>query len=128
MLKRNIQHWPGSSERSRVLDERKGLANYVRLCCRPTHPMAEFARDKGRIGQYVWLEISDSVLFWRANRYSNDNAVKNIVTIGSDPRIALESPSVQAEVMIEGSLNPRWISFPDDADYQLGCVEEDIIF
>lgn len=119
LLKHNIPHWPGSSPLSRELDKRKGLANYVRLCCQPTHPMAGRARYEGRIGQYVWLEISDSVLFWRANRYSNDNAVKNIVTIGSDSRIALESSSQQAEVMIEGSLNPRWITFPNDAYYQL---------
>lgn len=112
LLQRNIHHWPASSEESRYYDSRKGLENYVRLCRYTNHPMANYALRHGRINDFVWLEISGDVLQWRATRYSNDNAVRNLVIINSDPRTALESTSIQAEIMVFESLNPRFIRFP----------------
>ena len=62
--------------------------------------MAACALYERRIQDYVWLEISDEVIGWKANLYSNDNAVANRSIINSDPNTALDSDSYQAEVLI----------------------------
>ncbi len=112
LLEQGIPHYPGSSQDSRRLDARANLEDYVRLCLNKNHPMAERARYEGRIEEYAWLEIDEIVMRWRATLFSSDNAVANRAVVNGDPRTALESPSIQAEVLVYGSLNAKWIEFP----------------
>ena len=112
LVARKIVHWPSSSEDSRRLDARSNLQDYVRLCTGKDHPMAARALHERRIQDYVWLEISDEIIRWRANLFCNDNAVANRTIINGEPNTALQSDSVQAEVLILGGLNAKWIAFP----------------
>lgn len=43
LLQRNISHSPASNDFSRSLDRGKNLEDYIRLCNRPSHPMADAA-------------------------------------------------------------------------------------
>lgn len=112
MLDRGMRHWPASNELSRNLDRQRNLEDYVRLCLRPEHPMATCAILERRVDRLVWLEVSDAVLHWRATLFSSDNATSNRAIINRDWRTAYKSESNQAEVLVEGSLNVRWIIFP----------------
>lgn len=112
LLGQNIMHWPASSEDSRKLDARSNLQDYIRLCTRQEHPMALRAVYDGRIKDYVWLEISDVVTRWAATLFSSDNAVAKRAIINNDPLTALESKSIQAEILILNRLDARWITFP----------------
>lgn len=75
--------------------------------------MAAKALFEGRIQDYVWLEVSDEVIRWKTTLYSNDNAVANRTTINNNPRTALESHSKQAEILVLGGLNVKYITFPE---------------
>lgn len=75
--------------------------------------MAHKAIQEGRIQDFVWLEIDDVVTNWRATLYSSDNAVAHRAIINNDPRTAFDSNSIQAEVLVLGGLNQKWIKFPD---------------
>lgn len=112
LVGRGIQHFPASNELSRELDARKDLQNYVRLCLRPQHPMATRALYERRVESLVWLEIDDVVTRWRATRFSDRNATANEARVDSSPATAFSSQDPQAEILVEGSLNPKWITFP----------------
>lgn len=114
LVDRKEIHWPASSPQSRTYDARRNLEDYVRLCLHKEHPMATRALLEGRIQDYVWLEIDDIVMRWRETLYSSDNAVANWSIINNDPKTALESSSIQAEVLVKRGLNVKWIKFPDD--------------
>lgn len=118
LVSRRIQHWPASSEDSRRYDERRNLQDYVRLCLRKEHPMAYIAVREGRIEKYVWLEISDEVMKWRATLFSDDNAVAHRANIDNNPRTALDSSSIQAEVLVHAGVNANWITFPKVSLYR----------
>ena len=113
LVRRNIPHWPASSEDSRKLDARSNLEDYIRLCTRRQHPMAALALYERRIKDYVWLEINDVVTQWRGTVYSSDNAVAKRAIIDRNPLTALGSTSIQAEVLISSRLDTRWITFPE---------------
>lgn len=49
---------------------------------------------------------------WRATRYSSDNAVANRAVINDSQSTALDSEAIQAEVLVLGGLNVKWITFP----------------
>lgn len=112
LLAKGLEHWPASSPDSRTYDARSGLEDYVRLCIRPSHPMADRAVYEGRIRDYVWLEVDEAVTRWASTLFANDNAVAKRTVINGDPRTALESKTGQAEVLIHGRLDQRWITFP----------------
>lgn len=71
---------PGGSSTSWILDERKGLQNFVRVSFVRDHPMLYIARQDGRINNPVILEISIEQCFKLATRYATQNAAKNGVT------------------------------------------------
>ena len=75
--------------------------------------MAYIAIREGRIQDFVWLEIDDIVTNWRATLYSSENAVANRAIINNDPQTAFNSPSIQAEILVHGGLNVRYIKFPE---------------
>jgi ssDNA thymidine ADP-ribosyltransferase, DarT len=53
---------PGGNQWSRDADEPKGMGRYVHLCFRSNHPMEYAARQDGRIGDSIFLEIHPSVM------------------------------------------------------------------
>ncbi len=108
---RGIAHFPASSPLSRDLDERKGLADYVRLALRPEHPMAWRAVHEGRIEEFVWLKVDRTVMRFGA-LFSDKNAAAADATIDSNWSTALKSDDPQAEVLVPGFISPRWITFP----------------
>ena len=71
---------PGGSSTSWILDERKGLQNFVRVSFVRDHPMMFVAQDDGRITRPVVLEINPDVIYLRNTKYSCQNAAKNGVT------------------------------------------------
>lgn len=109
---RGIRHYPASNSLSRNLDLRVELEDYARLCLHDRHPMAYKAVYEGRIISFVWLEIDDSVTRWRSTLFSDENATSNIAIVDNYWSTAFNSDSVQAEVLIKSSLNPKWITFP----------------
>lgn len=114
LLSNGIEHWPASNQLSRNLDKRINMKNYVRLCRQPNHPMAHKALIDGRINDFVWLQIDGVVANWQTTRFSSDNATRNYVNINDDPDTALGSFSPQAEILVEGGINVRWIKFPGE--------------
>jgi hypothetical protein len=112
LLGKKIDFIPASTYNSRKIDRDKELQNYVRLCKDPNHPMAYIAKEEGRIGYYKWLEIDESVLNWNNTLFSDLNACSNSATVDGDRSTFMESDDRQAEVLVHGSLNLNWISFP----------------
>jgi len=78
--------------------------------------MAEIALLAHRIKSIVWLEIDNSVIKWKSTRFSDDNATSNRFTINNHPRTAFGSNSCQAEILVEGGLSPKWITFPGEKE------------
>jgi hypothetical protein len=109
---RDIPYHPTSKKPSRGLDSHRNLENYVRLCLQPHHPIVSLAVAEGRISHLVWLEIDEVVCRWRATLFCDSDINSNNVVINNDPRTAIDSDDVQAEVFVDKSLNPKWIEFP----------------
>ena len=114
LVQRGINHYPGSNDDSRRLDARKSLENYVRLCLFPKHSMAELAVQHKRIDSFVWLSIDDRVIRLATSLFSDQNATANAAIINDDPNTALSSKNPRAEVLVEGSIDINWISFPSE--------------
>jgi len=55
---------PGSDEGSRLVDRRRNLHRYVHLCFKSNHPMEFVARQEGRIGDSIFLQVHASVIHW----------------------------------------------------------------
>jgi len=55
---------PGSDEGSRLVDRRRNLHRYVHLCFKNNHPMEYVARQDGRIGDTIFLQVHASVIHW----------------------------------------------------------------
>jgi|SaaInlStandDraft_4_1057021.scaffolds.fasta_scaffold45689_2 hypothetical protein len=108
--RRGIPYRSSSSKTSKMLDKRIGLQDYVRLCTKKYHPMAWRCIHDGRIQRISWLQIDMSVIYLHDNLFSDDNAVASRSTIGNDKNLALTSTTDQAEVMIQNSLAPRYIT------------------
>lgn len=53
---------PGSDEGSRDVDRRRSLHRYVHLCFKSNHPMEYVARQEGRIGDTIFLQVHASVI------------------------------------------------------------------
>lgn len=120
LLSAGVVHWPASNDLSRDLDERVNLGNYVRLCLQPEHPMAYRAQKDGRIRDVVWLQVDGAVARWSATKFSSDNATSSRAVVDGKLETALQSRSNQAEVLVEGGINPRWIKFPGEWVYTVG--------
>ncbi len=114
LIQRDIGHFPGSDNDSRRIDARKCLENYVHLCLRPEHSMAELAVKQKRIKSFIWLTIDSSVIRLESTLFSDQNATANAAIINHDPRTALASKNPRAEVLVEGSISLRCISFPSE--------------
>jgi hypothetical protein len=114
LIQRDIGHFPGSDNDSRRIDARKCLENYVHLCLFPEHSMAELAVKQKRIESFLWLTIDCSVIRIETTQFSDQNATANAAIINHDPQTALASKNPRAEVLVEGSIDLRCISFPSE--------------
>lgn len=103
-----LTYYPGGNFSSRMLDERKSLQDYVRLCLSPNHPMMWACLFQGRIQVCKWLEISPEIWSFNSNLYSDTNATANRAKIDSNPRTALNG-DIQAEVLVASSIPQRYI-------------------
>jgi hypothetical protein len=72
---------PGGNQWSWDADDRSGLGAYVHLCFRANHPMEYLARQDGRIGDTIFLEIHPDVLRWEGVMFSPDVSNKSGVPI-----------------------------------------------
>lgn len=72
---------PGGNEWSNVADGMKGMDSYVHLCFRSNHPMEYVARQEGRIGDTIFLQINPDVLLWAGVKFTADVANKSGVAI-----------------------------------------------
>jgi hypothetical protein len=73
----------GGNQWSRDADELKGMNLYVHLCFRSNHPMEYLARQDGRIGDSIFLEIHPSVMQFAGVRFVAD--VSNKAGVESVP-------------------------------------------
>jgi hypothetical protein len=67
---------PGGNEWSQDADGMKGMDAYVHLCFRNNHPMEYLARQEGRIGDTIFLQIHPDVLTWDGVLFTDDVANK----------------------------------------------------
>lgn len=89
---------PGGNQLSHDLDARFNLDRFVHLCFRPQHPMEYIARQDGRIGQSVFLQVHPNVLDWCGVRFAPDIANKTGVSHYSMNE-ALEQELIDFEVL-----------------------------
>jgi hypothetical protein len=68
---------PGGNEWSREADGTKGMDEYVHLCFRNAHPMEYVARQAGRIGDTIFLQIHADVLLWEGVKFTPDVSNKS---------------------------------------------------
>jgi hypothetical protein len=71
---------PGGSATSWILDERKGLQDFVRVSFVRDHPMMFVAQNDGRLANPVILEINPEVIYLKSTKYACQNAAKNGIT------------------------------------------------
>lgn len=112
LIQQDISHYPASNAMSRELDRRKNLEDSIHFCLRPCHPMANMAPSRGRVVKRVWLAIDSTVIYWRSTRLSSTNAASSRAVIDYCQDTALRSDDIQAEVLVPGFLNSRFIRFP----------------
>lgn len=111
----DVRHFPASNAASRNLDRRAGLQDYVRLCLRPFHPMEYRAcHDPDRdIERIMWIVVDPIVIQWKATLFSSDNATSKRARIDADPWTAFASDSEQAEILVKGWIDRRWLRFAE---------------
>ena len=83
---------PGSDEGSRAVDRHRNLHQYVHLCFKSNHPMEHVARQQGRIGDTIFLQIHASVVQWDGVLFVPGMANTNNITM---------HPMDQARTMID---------------------------
>jgi hypothetical protein len=87
---------PGGNQWSRDADELKGMGRYVHLCFRSNHPMEFLARQDGRIGDSIFLEIHPSVMQFAGVMFTPD--VSNKAGVQAVP-IAQATELIDFEVL-----------------------------
>ena len=127
---KSISGKKGSSQLSRVLDQKKGLGDFVRLSFTPRHPMMYVALDESRLTDPVILEINLSVVLIPGTLFSDRNAAANTASISDSVSgirfdIALcstqfcvpaaDRPFFQAEILVPSNIAPTFIIFPETA-------------
>lgn len=72
---------PGSDATSRQVDRRRELHKYVHLCFKSNHPMEYVARQEGRIGDTIFLQVHPSVIQWEGVKFAPVMANTSGITI-----------------------------------------------
>lgn len=70
----------GGNEWSQSADTMKGMDRYAHLCFRATHPMQFLARQDGRIGDSIFLQVHPEVLEWDGVQFTPDVSNKSGVS------------------------------------------------
>jgi hypothetical protein len=68
---------PGGNQWSQDADGMKGMDEYVHLCFRANHPMEYLAREEGRVGDTIFLQIHPDVLQLNGVKFTSDVANKS---------------------------------------------------
>jgi hypothetical protein len=89
---------PGGNEWSHDADAQRGLDGYVHLCFRENHPMEYQARQEGRLGTSIFLEIDPIILKDSGVLYTPD--VSNKAGVESHP-IANADQMLDFEVLYD---------------------------
>jgi len=98
--------FPASSESSRLIDYRKGLSNYIRLCSEQNHPMVSIALNENRINSVSWIKLDfGEIVFknsYRENHilFSNINAASNNAIVDGNYSTFTQSHDIQKEVLV----------------------------
>lgn len=71
---------PGSDEGSRIVDRHRNLHKYVHLCFKSNHPMEYLARQQGRIGDTIFLQVHPTVIYWEGVLFTPGMANANDIT------------------------------------------------
>jgi len=74
---------PGGNDWSQDADEMRGMDRYVHLCFRANHPMEHLARQEGRIGDTIFLQIHPEVLQWEGVKFTPGVSNKSGVSVYS---------------------------------------------
>lgn len=106
-----ILYRQASTMLSHQLDSKKRLEDYVRLSLYPKHPMADAAIFYGRVDRLVFIKINSAVLNFSDTLFSNVNAAANNAVINNDPLTALNSSSIQAEILVKEEIPVKYIHF-----------------
>ena len=104
-----IYYIPASNSLSQNLDLKKGLSDYVRLSLDQKHPMADAAIYYGRVDRLIYIKIHPAVINFSETLFSDENTTANFAIIDNDPFTALNSSSKQAEILVEGVVEPKYI-------------------
>ena len=72
---------PGGNDWSHEADAAKGLDRFVHLCFKANHPMEFRAREAGRIGASIFLQIHPEVLSWTGVMFSDGVSNKSGVSL-----------------------------------------------
>ena len=111
---------------SRNLDQDRGVADYVRLCFKPDHPMLFIAKKDGRIWNHIWLRVDLNALDVQGVKFCDTNAAKANADIRDTPEhihfdIVLdrqvtyfqlntqERSWFQAEVLVPSHIPPQFL-------------------
>lgn len=85
----NIIHNSGGSEKSKQMDYRLGLANFIRLSFVKDHPMRYVAVKEGRINTPYLLKIDSDLLLTRPSLFTHINAAtKKVKTFNRSDRFS----------------------------------------
>lgn len=116
-----------SSDVSRVIDSGKQLSEYVHLSYERDTPMLYKALAEGRLYEYIILEVTPDVIFYKESKFSNINAASNEAVISSDINFFLNLPfssfhnkkysclseqakkNYQAEVLVKNNISTNQI-------------------
>jgi len=74
-----------SNALSRRLDADRGVADFVRLCFKPDHPMLYIARRDGRIMNHIWLRVKLDALKVPGVKFCDTNAAKAYANVRDSP-------------------------------------------
>ena len=131
LAREGIEGRKGSSALSRLLDQKKGLGDFVRLCFTPRHPMMYVALTERRLEEAVVLEVDLDVVLQSGTLYSDTNAASSRAVVSGDPSVihfdvvSCSSlfevpfglrPFFQAEVLVPSLVAPSLIHFPLSVD------------
>ncbi len=99
---------PDGNEWSHVANGMRGMDQYVHLCFRATHAMEYVARQEGRIGDTIFLQIHPEVLQWEGVKFTPDVANKAGVQVYSMEE-AREEPHLRPPLPFDGDKAERWL-------------------
>ena len=126
-----IEGRKGSSALSRLLDKKKGLGDFVRLCFTPRHPMMYVAVTERRLEEAVVLEVDLDVVLQSGTLFSDINAASTRAVVSGDPSVIRFDvvlcssifdvplglrPFFQAEVLVPSLVASSFIHFPLSVD------------